>query len=526
VQRETENSRTWLHRSTVQWIGLLAAPALALLAYRLLPESYQNSQGQMVPFSHAGRATAAAGVWMAIWWMTEAIPIYATALLPLALLPLVGAVPIKDAAAPYGHELIFLFMGGFILALAMQRWGLHRRFALVVLKLIGTQPVRMVGGFMLGTALLSMWISNTATTIMMLPIALSVAELILQEGGEGTVEKSAAFPGDEGRNFALCLFLGIAYAASIGGIGTLIGTPPNLFLASYIEDHLGLTISFARWMGIGLPLVAVFLPLAWLLLTRVQYPIRVKHIEGGASVIRRAYESLGEMKAGEWATLVVFGFTACAWIFRPLLTGLEWGGGRPFAGLSDAGVAMIGALSLFAIPVNVKKRVFVMNWETAVKLPWGLLVLFGGGLSLAGAIEANGVSSFLGSQVAGLAGLPSVLLVLIVTAMVIYLTEITSNTATAATLIPILAALAPGLGLHPYLLIVPAAIAASCAFMLPVATPPNAIVFGSGYVTIGQMCKAGMFLNLIGIILITALTYFVAMPLLGVHLAAVPAVSW
>jgi sodium-dependent dicarboxylate transporter 2/3/5 len=510
-------------RSAVQWTGLVTAPALAVLTYLLLPDAYANSQGDVVPFTHAGRATAAVGVWMAVWWMTEAIPIYATALLPLAVLPVLGAISIKEAAAPYGNELIFLFMGGFVLALAMQRWGLDRRVALMTLRRVGSRPRHLVGGFMGITAVLSMWISNTATVIMMLPIALSVIGLVPKEGGSGqSLDVGDALPEGEGRSFAVCLLLGIAYAASIGGVGTLIGTPPNIFLAAYIKNNLGMEISFVQWMAIGLPLVAVFLPLVWLLMTRLLFPIRIRCIEGGAELTRTAFDNLGPMRAGEWAALIVFMVTAITWTVRPLLTALEWNGVRPFSGLSDPGVAMIAALAVFVIPVDIKRRIFVMNWETAVKLPWGILILFGGGLSLSAAIQANGVGEFLANQVGALAGLPSILIVLGVTALVIFLTELTSNTATAVTLLPILSSLAPALGLHPYMLVIPAAIAASCAFMLPVATPPNAIVFGSGYLTIPQMCKAGVWLNVIGMVLITALTYAVAMPFLGVDVTAAP----
>ena len=503
-------------RSTIQWAGLLAGPLLALLTYLLLPESYADTRGELASFGHAGRATTATAVWMAIWWMTEAIAIYATALLPLALLPLLGATSIQQAARPYGHELIYLFMGGFILALSMQRWGLHRRLAFFTLQLVGTRSSHLVGGFMLVTAALSMWVSNTATTLAMLPIALSVIDLTVGPSGDQPLDGTRTSVADEGRGFRLCLLLGIAYAASIGGIGTIVGTPPNLFLASYVESQLGLEISFVRWMGVGLPLVGIFLPLVWVLLTRVLYPLGDARIEGGAALTRGAYRGLGPMNRGERITAVVFLFTVGAWIFRPLLVGIEFAGLRPLAGLSDPGVAMIAALSLFVIPVDVRKRVFTMNWETAVKLPWGLLVLFGGGLSLAAALKDNGVGEWIGNQMGAFAGLPSVVLVLGVVAVVIFLTELTSNTATTATLVPILAGLAPGLGLDPMLLIVPAAIAASCAFMLPVATPPNAIVFGSGHVTIPEMSRTGLWLNLTGILLITGLTYVVAMPLLGV----------
>lgn len=507
-------------QSTIQWLGFAAGPVLGVLAHLLLPEVYEDSRGQMVPFSAAGRATVATAVWMAVWWMTEAIPVYATALLPLAVLPAAGAVTMKAAAAPYGHELIYLFMGGFILALAMQRWGVHRRLALRALLLVGTRPQHVVGAFMLITALLSMWVSNTATTIMMLPIALSVIEWSRREKTRQAVESTAVLSARGDRNFGVCLFLGIAYAASIGGIGTLVGTPPNLFLASFVRDQLGVEISFVRWMAVGLPLVAVFLPIVWLLLTRLLYPIRTGLIEGGRGRVREAYGSLGRVKRGEWATAIVFLLTATMWIFRPLLVRLDCGGVRPFACLSDTGIAMIAALALFVIPVDARNRVFLMDWRTAAKLPWGLLVLFGGGLSLAAAIKTNEVGTFLGCQVVGLAGLPTILLVLVVTAMVIFLTELTSNTATTATLVPILFAIAPALGAQPFVLIVPAAVAASCAFMLPVATPPNAIVFGSGHVKIAEMCKAGFWANLIGIVLITVVVYAVAIPLLGAHLGS------
>ncbi len=502
-------------RSVVERVGLVSAPALALLVYLLLPETYAGGEGQAVAFSHAGRVTTAVAAWMAVWWVTEAIPVYATALLPLALLPLLGASSVRDAATPYGHELIFLFMGGFIIALSMQRWQLDQRIALTSLRWFGTRPRNVVGGCMVVTAALSMWVSNTATAVMMLPIALSLIDHVQQTGADAPDLDGYVTRGAEARNFALCMLLGVAYAASIGGIGTLIGTPPNLFLASYVSRQLGFEISFVRWMAIGLPVVVIFLPLAWLLLTRVIYPVPGTALQQDGVQSRDAYRRLGALKPAERATLIVFGLMAAFWILRPLLVRIELGGVRPFGGLSDTGIAMIAAVTLFVIPVDLRKRVFVMDWETAVRLPWGLLVLFGGGLSLAAAIQANGVGEFLGSQVAGLAGLPTVILVLMVTALMIFLTELTSNTASTAALVPIFGALASPLGLDPLLLVVPAAIAASCAFMLPVATPPNAVVFGSGLVTIPQMCRAGMWLNLIGIVLITALTYAVALPLLS-----------
>ena len=498
-------------RHRLQWAGLIIGPASALIIYLLLPETYRGGQGDPIMFSHAGRSTAAMGVWMAIWWMTEAIEIYATALLPLVVLPITSATTVRAAAAPYAHELIFLFMGGFIIALAMQRWGLHRRFALMALRLAGDNPRHIVGCFMVVTAFLSMWVSNTATTIMMLPIALSVINLLVDDAQQADTREA-----DPPSNFALCLMLGIAYAASIGGVGTIIGTPPNVFLASYIQSNLGEEISFVRWLGVGLPLIIIFLPLTWLLMTRVLYPIHLERLDGSEALTQDAYHQLGAMSRGEWMVLIIFVCTAVAWITRPYLSGIQVGGLQPLAGLSDPVIAMTAALALFIIPVDVRKRTFVMNWKTTAGIPWGLLLLFGGGLSLAAAIRVNGVGEFIGNQVGILDGFPSILLVLFVTTLVIFLTELTSNVATTATLIPILASLAPALDLHPFLLIVPATLAASCAFVLPVATPPNAIVFGSGHVTIQQMSRAGIWLNMAGILIITGLTYAVIIRVLGI----------
>jgi len=492
---------------------MIGGPLLALLCYWLLPAEFRDSAGDLVPFAPGGRATLSVMVWMAVWWLTETIDLAATALLPLVLFPVLGVAEMRAAAAPYANPLIFLFLGGFVLALGMQRWGLDRRVALRTLLWVGPDARRMIAGFMAATALLSMFVSNTATVAMMMPIGLSVIRLVRPES-------IATGPEPDDDRFAVCLMLGIAYAASIGGIGTIIGTPPNAFLVAFVRDTIDLPyrteISFARWLAVGLPLVALFLPLTWLLLTRVLYPVRSESIPGGMAFLREESRKLGSVGRGEWITGTVVALTATVWVFRPLLHDLRLPGDlRPFAGLSDAGVAMTGALLLFVLPVDRKAGRFAMDWKTARGLPWGVLMLFGGGLSLASAVQANHVADFIGSTVGGLPALPPVVLVLAVTTLVIFLTELTSNTATTATLLPILAALAPGLGVHPYLLVVPAALAASCAFMMPVATPPNAIVFGSGMVTLPQMCRAGLWLNLIGILLVTALTFLVVRPVLG-----------
>ncbi len=508
-----------ISRSQIQWWGMLSGPVAALLIYLLLPDSYTTAADKWVPLTQAGRATAAIGIWMAIWWLTEAIPVYATALLPLALFPLTGAATIEETASRYGDDLIFLFMGGFILALAMEKWGLHKRIAFSALTLVGSDPRRIIGAFMLITAFISMFVMNTSTTIMMLPIAVSIIGLLGFRGRDNEGPEQTKATHDEARNFSLCLLLGIAYAASIGGIGTKIGTAPNGILLAFIKDRLGIDISFAQWMAIGVPVVLAFLPLAWLVLTRLIFPLKSARLEGSEALIRNAHAALGKIDRGEVLTLFVFLFAAVFWIARPVLVEITLAGYQPFGGVTDAGIAIVAALCLFAIPVDIRRREFVMDWETAVRLPWGVLVLFGGGLSLAAAVDNNGVSEFLGSLSSQLTGLPAVAIILLVVAMLIFLTELTSNTATTATLIPVLAAVAPGLGLDPLVLIVPAGIAASCAFMLPVATPPNAIVFGTGLVRIPEMSRAGIWLNLIGIVLITTLMYLVAMPLLGVKVA-------
>lgn len=502
-------------RARRQDIGLAAGPLLAIALALFLPDAYLDAQGESVPFGAAGRATAAIAIWMAVWWLSEAISVYVTALLPLVLMPLLGAAPIRRAAAPYAHELIFLFMGGFLIALAMERSGLHRRIALTTLRLVGERATQVVGGFMLVSAALSMWVSNTATTIMLLPVATSVIALVARQNGIADPAQAVADVASPIRNFALCLLLGIAYAASIGGVGTPIGTPPNVLLLSYAKNELGMDIGFARWMLFALPLVVCFLPLTWLLLTRVLYPIRIERIEGGERLVAQSLRELGPMNRSERIVFGVFLAAASLWVTRPLLVGLEVFGARPLSGLSDAGIAMLAAMALFLAPAGEARRRFVLDWETALNLPWGILLLFGGGLSLASAIQANGVGELLASRAMGLAGVPYVLVVLAIVAGVVFLTELTSNTATTATLVPLLAAVAPGLGFEPITLIVPVALAASCAFMLPVATPPNAIVFGSGLVGVVAMSRAGFWLNWLGIALITLLAYSLLMPVLG-----------
>jgi sodium-dependent dicarboxylate transporter 2/3/5 len=485
--------------------------------FLLLPGSDVDAAGAVAGgLTPEGRATAAVGALMAVWWLTEAVPLSVTALLPIALLPLVGARSIGEVTAPYADPVIFLFMGGFILGLGMQRWDLHRRIALLTIRLVGTQPTRLIAGFMLATAMMSMWVSNTATVAMMVPVGVSVVHLVFARLGQPFDPESPRGPDAPAANFATALMLGIAYAASIGGVGTLIGTPPNVILRGYIERTYGQEIRFAAWLAVGLPLVVIFLPLAWLYLTRWAFPMRLERIPAGSEMIQDELRSLGRMSHGEWAVFVVFVVTALMWVLRPqiiALTGLT--------GLTDEGIAVAAAGALFIIPVNVRERRFAMDWETASRLQWGILILFGGGLSLAGAIQANGVDRFIGRGFETLSGVHPFLIVLAVTIGVIFLTEVTSNTAVTNTLMPVLggAGAAAALGVDPALLLVPAAVAASYAFMLPVATPPNAIVFGSGYVRLAQMVRAGFWLNLVGALLAAVMAYFFAGLLLPLDLS-------
>ena len=488
----------------VPWIGRIGGPLLALGVYWWL-------WGGQDGLSHAGRATAAIGCLMATLWLTEALPLAATALLPIVLFPLADVASIREAAAPYAREYIFLFMGGFMLALAMERWNLQRRIALLTVRAAGTTPARLVGGFMAASAFLSMWISNTATTIMMLPIALSLVTLLSELAGPAEASEPSPAAARGHPHFATCLMLGIAYAASIGGMATLIGTPPNLILAAFLKQTYGMEIGFGRWMGFALPLVAVFLVLTWLALTRFVFPLRRAPIAGGRQVIRGELDKLGPMTRGEWTVLVVFTLTATAWMIREPLSHWAWLTRRVPAieRLHDAQIGLAAALALFVIPVDARRNVFALDWKTAKKLPWEILILFGGGLSLAAAVESSGLTVWIGTQVTALHGLSPLVLAVLVTVTIVLLTEITSNTATAAAFLPVLAGVAVGIGVEPLMLLIPATLAASCAFMMPVATPPNAIVFGSGHVTVRQMIKAGLWLNLLGVVLITLLAQFV-----------------
>ncbi|GMA39972.1 SLC13 family permease [Mobilicoccus caccae] len=491
--------------------GMLGGLLAAGLIYLILPDDLPPD----------GKLTAATAVLMGIWWMTEALPIPATALLPLIIFPVFATdVKVDDVGASYGNNIIFLFMGGFLLALAMQRWNLHRRIALVVVRMMGTSPAMIIAGFMVATGFISMWVSNTATAVMMLPIGVSVLLLVARMGVDAPGEEGALVrpendpEGGEGAetldeavirtNFGTALMLGIAYAASLGSLGTIIGTPPNTLLAGYMSDTFGVTIGFGQWMLVGVPLSLVFLVLCWFLLTKVLFRPEISELPGGRALLDDEISKLGPTSSGEKRVLVMFILAAMSWVFIPLVSEYGLGLNSPF--LSDAGIAMVVGVLLFLLPSGAARGVRLLDWDSAVNLPWGVLLLFGGGLALSAQFGSSGLTKWIGEQVTALGAIPVVVLVLIVATGTLFLTELTSNTATAATFLPVAGGIAMGLGIDPLLLAVPVALSATCAFMLPVATPPNAIAFGSGYVTIGQMVKGGFLLNLAGMLLVTATT--------------------
>jgi len=446
-------------------------------------------QSQEVMPSEAWRV-AAVGLWMATWWATEAIPVPVTALLPLVIFDPLGILSIRDAAAPYANPTIYLYLGGFIMALTLERWNLHRRIALAIVSKTGTDGRRLIGGFMFVCAILSMWMTNTSTTMMLLPIVLSVS-VVIRDNVPNLSDKTRS-------NFQIAMLLGLAYSASIGGLATLIGTPPNALLMGFMAENYGIEISFARWMLVGIPVSLIMLPIAWIGLTRFIFPCNIPASEAVKSHLAELREALGPMTSAEKRVAIVFACLIMSWMFRKPVT--EAFG---ITGVSDTGIVLTAALLLFLLPSGNITNPRLAVWEDMARLPWGVLVLFGGGLSLAAAVSGSGLALWLGEQLAPLSVWGTAVLVVAAVALVIFLTELTSNLATTATLLPVMGAIAIQAGLPPIVLTVPITIAASCAFMLPVATPPNAIVFSTGMISIPQMVKAGVFLNLIGIVIVS-----------------------
>ena len=469
-------------------IGLISGPLAFLVVLFLF-----NPEG----LNPRANAILASTIWIAIWWITEAIPIAVTALLPIILFPLTGGLELTETTASFGHKYIFLYIGGFIIAIAIQKWNLHKRIALNIINLIGTNIVNIILGFMIATAFMSMWISNTATSVMMLPIAIAIVAQL--SDNPDTVE-------NENLNFGKALMLAIAYSASIGGIATLIGTPPNLVLAGVVEETFGYEITFAKWFQFGFPISLILLFLCWKYLTSFAFKFKQKTFPGGREEISKQLNALGKISYEEKLVAVVFAITALAWISRSFLLN------SIIPAIDDTIIALISALVIFLLPTKNKER-RLLNWEEAVKLPWGILLLFGGGMALAAGFKESGLALWIGNQMTLLDGVSLLLLVLILIASVNFLTEITSNLATTAMLLPILYPMSMTIDVHPFILMVSATVAASCAFMLPVATPPNAVVFGSGYLKIPDMVRVGIWMNLLSIILLT-LFIFILLPFL------------
>jgi sodium-dependent dicarboxylate transporter 2/3/5 len=489
-----------------QKIGIVLGPLCFLLIVQL--SWFQD-------LASAGKYVLAGTVWMAIWWVTEAVPIAVTALLPLVLFPITGSLTVKETAASYAHPIIFLFIGGFMIATAIQKWNLHQRIALQVINRVGSKPTSLILGFMLATAFLSMWISNTATTIMMLPIALAMMQSLKQEPQDSPA-------------FSKALLLGIAYAASIGGIATLLGTPTNIIFSAMIESYYGWEISFAQWMLFAFPIALLMLVLVWLYLCKRLFKQHkdAPNIALDPKYIQDELMSLGPMRYEEKIVLCIFSLVAFGWISRSFLI-------KPyFPMVSDTVIAIAGALILFVLPArqipaakpdktalkskNGTSYPRILDWQTAVQIPWDIILLFGGGLSLAFAFNQSGLAQWIGQQFVQLQGLPLLVVLFLVVLFVNFLTEITSNVATVSMILPVLAALSSSLDLHPYVLMIGATCAASCAFMLPTATAPNAIVFGSGKLQMSDMIKAGLGLNLLSVGLFSLYIYFLMPYLIGI----------
>ncbi|MBO0340229.1 DASS family sodium-coupled anion symporter [Muricauda lutimaris] len=465
-------------------IGFVLGPLLFTLVHLFFRVDGLPKEGQDI---------LAATLWIAVWWVFEVIPIAATALLPIILFPLLDTIPLGDTTASYGHKYVFLYMGGFMLAMAIEKWNLHKRIALRIIWVIGTNMYTIVLGFMVATAFLSMWISNTATTVMVLPMAISIVKQVTDNPKTSKNENTV---------FGKLLMLAIAYAASIGGIATLIGTPPNLVFAGFVQEAYGVEISFWQWMKFGLPISTVLLILAWLYLTRLAYPLDKVHFPGGKQEIKRLIAELGPMGKEEKIVLSVFILTAFCWISRSFLL-------QKFVpGIDDTMIAIGSAIVLFILPTGTKGRP-ILKWSEAVRIPWGIILLFGGGMAIAKGFQDTGLAVYLGGQMTFFDGFSLLGILLLVVASINFLTEVTSNLATTAMMLPVLAPLAISLEIPPFMLMVACTTAASCAFMLPVATPPNAVVFGSGYLRIPDMLKTGFFMNILSILLMALAVYFI-----------------
>jgi len=469
----------------IKKVGLILGPILFLIVYNL-PFVLLNAEADKV---------IAVAIWMVCWWVTETVSISVTALIPLTFFPLLGIMDIKTVAANYGSPIVFLFFGGFVMALALEKVNLHKRIALNIVKLTGTTPDRVILGFMLATAALSMWISNTATTVVMLPIGLSVIDLLINDEDGFTIQD---------KNFALALMLGIAFSANVGGIATIIGTPPNTVMVGFMEQEYNADISFINWMAMGVPFSLIMITVIYFVLVKLVYPNHLGAKNDSKELIDRKIAELGPLAGTEKMVLIIFVITMFSWILRRYIN--EW---LPFINLSDAGISLLAAFSLFAFPFKFNKGEFILEWKDTVKLPWGILILFGGGLALASGLSAAGVIDYIGEQVSSNKTLPIFGVSLALIAVVLFMTELMSNVALVAIFAPVIAGIAIGLDTEILHILIPITMASSCAFMLPMATPPNAIVFASGHIKVHEMAKAGAILNLIAIAVICIFMVFI-----------------
>ncbi|RAZ69092.1 SLC13 family permease [Planococcus maitriensis] len=480
-----------------QLIGLLLGPILFLLIKLLVSPADMSATAVTV---------LAIVAWVATWWVTEAMPIPITSLLPLLLFPLLGVMETGVVSANYGDPLIFLFAGSFMIALSMEKWNLHKRIALSIISFVGTNPNMLILGFMVATAFLSMFISNTATTMMMVPISLAVAKHVADSlKGKTEVDTTPGkFP------FGTALMLGTAYAATIGGFGSLVGAPANIILAATVKSLYDVEITFARWFLFGLPMVAILIPLIWLYLTKIAFPMKLQSMPGGREIVKKELVGLGKMSYEEKVILTVFTLTGVAWITRSFILN------KFIPGLDDTLIALIAGILLFAIPAKNKDG-NILDWDTILKLPWGILWLFGGGLALAAGIMESGLDQWIGGQLTGFGNIPLFVTIALIVGTITIMTEFTSNTATATMVYPIVAVAATTLGTDSIILMVAANMGATFAYMFPVAAPPNAIVFGTGYVKMSTMALTGVWLNLFSIVFSVIIAYFYV-PIIFGHL--------
>ena len=478
-------------------IPLILGPLVALLFYFILPEQYITSAGVSETFSHAARACAAIVLWMAIWWFTEAVPIAVTSLLPIVLFPLFGVMGSSDTLKEYANGTIFLFLGGFLIAAGIARWHLDRRIALLTIRIVGTKPQQIILGLLLSTSFISAWVSNTATAAMMVPIALAVLKVVRSTREDLPIDRAE-------HNFGVCVLLAVAYGASLGGVLTLIGTPPNGIFARFVEQTYNVPVSFVDWMLIAFPIVVVMIAATQLLMTKVLFRELVSELPGGKDWVMHEYSKLGPMSRGEKIVLTVFVTAALLWCFGPVIRGIQIGDMTPFKPLSDTVIAMGAGIILFIIPVDYKRGVHALDWSSASDtVAWDVLLLFGGGLSMAAAIQKTGLADIIGAQATFLSSLPEVAAISGLTTLTVFASEFTSNTARAATMMPLVAVVADSIGMHPEALLVATTFGASLAFMMPVGTPPNAIIFGTGRIRIAEMIRAGFWLNVCGIVVVT-----------------------